>query len=486
MIHFKRLSLLTALVCGLAMASGCTVGEGPGDAPAESSKTLDELLATPWEDMSDADRDRLALLTGSMSQIEYDMIYHPDRAIDTERSDPQALFLGAGSWRAVPIPGGTCSDGSEYKIFVNYAKDRATRESNRVVVFFEPGGACWDYESCSGDAGIRGASNPNGIPDNHMSILAMLNPFASGGSPNALISPIIWASNPIDRVQTSEWNRVFIPYCTGDVFSGNTVAVYEDPSGQNPPLTFHHKGVVNVELAAEWISQEFAQPEQLLVAGCSAGGTGALTSYDLLRTALQPHKSYLLDDSGPIFSAPGTGNHYPLQQRIKEAWNLQYLIDRQKLSMPGYDLDSDMGVINEALAETFPEDRLAVALFQRDRVYSGYSYARFFDLDEEDPADREEILRLWNEDVDNLVALYDSHDNLSYYMPYMRPAIDSHCVSIIDWTGTEIQERDMDMGDFIDELLTDGQVDSYKEGVNPDDSSVRDILTWLVDLVYSK
>jgi hypothetical protein len=43
------------------------------------------------------------------------------------------------------------------------------------VVSVEPGGACWDYESCSGAGGIRGAANPHGIPDDHMDRYQYLN-----------------------------------------------------------------------------------------------------------------------------------------------------------------------------------------------------------------------------------------------------------------------------------------------------------------------
>ena len=71
-----------------------------------------------------------------------------------------------GTWLKVEIPGTVCSDGSQYKFFVNYSN-----KSNDLEVNFEPGGACWDYDSCSGAGGVRGAANPHGIPDDHMTQL---------------------------------------------------------------------------------------------------------------------------------------------------------------------------------------------------------------------------------------------------------------------------------------------------------------------------
>ena len=56
-----------------------------------------------------------------------------------------------------------CGNGSQYKFWYY---DSPT--SNNMVVMFEGGGACWDYDTCSGRAGVLGASNPNGLPDNYI------------------------------------------------------------------------------------------------------------------------------------------------------------------------------------------------------------------------------------------------------------------------------------------------------------------------------
>jgi len=51
-------------------------------------------------------------------------------------------------WVKVDVEGAVCSNGSQYKIFVNYSNT-----SNNLEVHFEGGGACWDYPSCSGAGG---------------------------------------------------------------------------------------------------------------------------------------------------------------------------------------------------------------------------------------------------------------------------------------------------------------------------------------------
>jgi len=86
-----------------------------------------------------------------------------------------------GTWEKVEPPGAVCSDGSQYKFFVSYSN-----QSDNLVVMFEPGGACWDYPSCSGAQGVRGAANPNGIPDDHWQLAPFISPFVN---PNYMDSP---------------------------------------------------------------------------------------------------------------------------------------------------------------------------------------------------------------------------------------------------------------------------------------------------------
>ena len=469
-----RLSLILCFLGSLALG-GCAAGElDTSPIPAESQKTLEELIATPWDQLDQADRDKLALLTGEMSQGEYNAIYRP--------YDQSLLgFFNWGKWERVDIPGAVCGNGSQYRVFIMRATD--SQYANDLTLYLEPGGACWDYDSCTGKTGIRGAANPNGIPKNYMSFIDMINPFKKGGSPMGLISPIIWKNNPTgDNVETSKWNKVFIPYCTGDVHSGNRVVTYEDPSGKEDPITFHHVGATNIEKVIDYLEKEFGGPDRMLVTGCSAGGAGALTNYHFFRQALEPKQSFLLNDSGPIFPAPGRGNQFPLQQHIEGVWNLSYITDKYERDGVGVDFSADYGQISSALARHYPEDPLAITLFKRDGNYSAYSYARFWDLDENDPAQHEQILTMWAEDIDNMVEQYDQADNLHYYIPYMRSINESHCTTIINWTGTEIEKTGIEVGDYVRDVIDGGSVTSYEEIDNASDANVTDIWQSLVDL----
>ena len=198
-----------------------------------------------------------------------------------------------GKWQTVhlaPETGATCGNGSPYKFFVNRAPN-----TRNTIVYMEGGGACWDFDSCSGKDGVRGARNPNGIPDDYMSLL---NPGAS------LVTPFITRVSLFDSVKTQEWNMVYVPYCTGDVYSGDKVAVYEDPTGVEAPLVWHHNGLRNNRAVVAWLKDNLQRPTQMLSTGCSAGGAGTLTNYAVLRRDMAPSHAYMLDDSGPIFEAP--------------------------------------------------------------------------------------------------------------------------------------------------------------------------------------
>ena len=354
-----------------------------------------------------------------------------------------------GQWLKVEPPGAVCSDGSPYKIFVNYSNT-----SNNLVVSFEPGGACWDYPSCSGTGGVRGAANPHGIPDDHMELYQYLNLLRRTDD------------NPV-----KDWNMVFVSYCTGDVHTGNKVASYVNPAGGDP-LTFRHMGHDNTMKTIAWLADTFPQVPRLLVTGCSAGGIGALQSYYYIREGLPGAQcGYLLDDSGPAFHSDGPSRQ--LHETIRAAWDLDPLLDdlRGKIAIDVDDLKRDFGLINAAIADKYPHDRLGLTLYRMDLDYSAYSYQRFF------PGSTEaDIHDMWWRDIQALTTTYDTRSNLAYFIPNFRHDNCSHCVSIppighdlqtilaMPWLGSEIEADGLDLKKFAADLLDETKpLKSYLE-----------------------
>ncbi|HEY6558709.1 MAG TPA: pectin acetylesterase-family hydrolase [Polyangiaceae bacterium] len=373
-----------------------------------------------------------------------------------DASAPVPARSEPGTWQRVDIPGAVCSNGSQYSIFVNYS---AT--SNNLVFMLEPGGACWDYGSCSPDGGLRGAANPRGLPPgiDHMARFQFL-PLARK---EAELNP------------AHDWNKIFIPYCTGDIHTGNNVITYSGPNGEVE--VFRHNGHDNIMRVIGWANTTFPVVPRMLVTGCSAGGAGAIINYHYFRKGMSGAQcGYLLNDSGPIF--PSDGNSGPLHAKVRQSWNLDPLIDALDGELAGVtvaQLKQDFGLINVALANKYPQDRLALTVYRRDLNYSLYSYESFFMYP---PYTR--IHDLWEQDIARLRQVYDSRDNLAYFMPFFRIDNCSHCVSIppigLDgkdltyaltepWRGSEIQESSLNLKDYTAHLLDDTQpLQSYFEG----------------------
>jgi hypothetical protein len=344
-----------------------------------------------------------------------------------------------GAWVKIEPPGVVCGNNSQYKIFANFSA-----KSDNLVVVFEPGGACWDYDSCTGKNGIRGAANVNGIKDNHDVLAPFISPFLSR----------------VDETSPSrDWNMVYVPYCTGDVHTGNRVVTYT--SAGSPDVTFHHGGHAAVQKVVSWIDESFTHVPKLLVTGCSAGGVGALVNYRFLRNGIRAvEKSYLINDSGPVF--PSAGESGPMHATIRAAWDLDSLSPKMP---PGFALD-DMGSVNTALADEFPDDRLATTFFRRDYNFSLYSYERFYSLPPE-PEKKSKILSMWDEDTQLMVQQYDTRDNLHYFLPYFRNINDSHCTTVFNFVGSDIEERDMTLARWVDDFVNDRPVESMMEAPVP-------------------
>lgn len=341
------------------------------------------------------------------------------------------------TWLKVEPSGVVCGDGSQYKMFVNFSD-----KSDNLVVVFEPGGACWDYDSCAGRNGIRGAANPHGLPDNHWELAPFISPFLSRFD---------------DTNPSRDWNMVYVPYCTGDVHTGARTVTYASGTTTDPDLAFHHDGHAAVTQVVSWLDQNFTHVPKLLSTGCSAGGVGSLVNYKFLRTGIHAvEKGYLLSDSGPIF--PSSGYSKPLHSMIRAAWNL----DSLKSEMPpGFSLD-DMGSINTALADEFPDDRLASTLFRRDMDFSLYSYERFYNF-----PPKQEILRMWNSDIQLLVNQYDTRENLHYFIPYYRNINDSHCTTVLNFAGSDIEERNMTLAQWVNDFVDDKPIENMMEAPVP-------------------
>jgi hypothetical protein len=105
------------------------------------------------------------------------------------------------------------------------------------------------------------------------------------------------ATNPF-----KDFNLVFVPYCTGDAFSGASVT---DLDINGTTKRTHFVGAANMKLFLERIVPTFANANQVWLSGDSAGGFGAAFNYGRVRAAFPGKPVHVLDDSGqPIMPDP--------------------------------------------------------------------------------------------------------------------------------------------------------------------------------------
>jgi hypothetical protein len=370
---------------------------------------------------------------------------------------PLAL-AGYYQWEMVELPvesGAACGNGTPYRFFVN-----RTPLSKSVVVVYEGGGACWDQNACLG-IGPLSASNPDGIPPDYM---RQFN-TATGG----LVTPFSSRNDPFQKVQTQSWNIVYMPYCTGDVHSGSKVVVYGDVDPANPRVQ-HHAGQANIRGAAQRLREILGQPKDMLLTGFSAGGVGSTVTYGIMRETLQPTgKSSLISDSGPLMMAPrgSSPEQYPsilMHEKIRSSWGLDEpggLVASYGTTLPGFD-PNNLGTVNGALAQAYPSDRFSFLAFQADMNFSAFSYEKFYDDISNAPNDfvkRQRLLGRWQPDLTTLTGNLQLYSNVSYHLPFFRNFNESHCLTIVDFSGTGIQELDIpSIAPVVDATLDRGPV----------------------------
>jgi alpha-beta hydrolase superfamily lysophospholipase len=169
----------------------------------------------------------------------------PRQLVDTWIRDHLASsssFAAAGAWQRIE-PGGrtSCARGGRYAFWLRRG------DPNRVVIFFQGGGGCFDVRSCApGSTWFDDRVDSFDDPSFQTGLLDLQrgpNPFRG-------------------------WSFLYIPSCTGDVHIGDRVTRYG-------PMTIRHRGWVNTRAALARAFREFPAPRQVLVTGCSAGSVGS-------------------------------------------------------------------------------------------------------------------------------------------------------------------------------------------------------------------
>ncbi|MGH8781654.1 pectin acetylesterase-family hydrolase [Paraburkholderia sp.] len=387
-----------------------------------------------------------------------------DGHADTTMPDPSIPYY---SWYEVTLPessGASCGNGTPLRFYVNRA------QSDSMLYMMEPGGACWDYGTCTetstgAEAGL-GGFNPDGIPHNYM------NGTANESLLSSFLSPLltrmdlehILVGEP--QVETQNWTQVFVPYCSGDIHMGSAVRNYTSPTGDW--RIQHFSGVKNIQAVSQWlVAHGFGKPNRLLVYGMSAGGYGTLGNYATIRNTLQPQAySSLLDDAGTVFNSPfnadpATHPSVGLYNKVRSEWDMtgpSGMITINSKLAKGFD-PNNLGSVYAALSATYPHDRFGFTTYQQDKIIAAYHYREFVPAviaAQGDAAKDSLSLSLFAPELEGLKETLNPLPNFGYYMPWARDDfIDNHQVTAVSFTGSGIHENGIDanVGDFVNNLL---------------------------------
>ncbi|MDD1627838.1 MAG: pectinacetylesterase family protein, partial [Methylococcaceae bacterium] len=224
-------------------------------------------------------------------------------------------------------------------------------KNDKLVVFFNGGGACWDDATCltSLKVGDRPTYNPSINQEN--------SPIGAGG-----IFDDTNAANPF-----KDWSKVFIPYCTGDIHIGSKSVKYIDDGSytgyQDAPVEIKHHGFDNFLAVREWIKGQFPidrehNLKKLVVTGSSAGGYGATLNFPYLQDAFPKTNAVLVSDAS---SAVVTQGFIDTVFDPDGNWNLENTLHTifAKDFQHHYSVDSFNATLIEKLTATYPKGRFA-------------------------------------------------------------------------------------------------------------------------------
>lgn len=239
-----------------------------------------------------------------------------------------------GQWTYYPIPGTQCLNGSTagFGVYSNPA-------STDLMIYLEGGGACF-----------------NDVCD----FTAFNVPFIA---PSDGIFSRTNTANPV-----RDWNMVYVPYCTGDIYGG-------DNDYKLALQTRHFHGYTNIATFTQFWVATFPNVTRVLLTGISAGGFGAGLNAQQVFDGFGPSvNDVLIDDSGP----PLSNQVIPpcLQTTFRTVWGL----DKTVLAACGADCpdpnDFARGWIGH-IAKRYPNGRAGVFSNTQDaviRTFMGFGW----------------------------------------------------------------------------------------------------------------
>jgi hypothetical protein len=226
-----------------------------------------------------------------------------------------------------------------------------SKQASRLVIYFQAGGACWDYTTASLHFGGYGA-------------VFHLEGFGREEWEHSWLSNAHRRMWLFDREDPSNPFRdahfAYFPYCTGDLYVGDSVKVLQGPL-PFMKRTLHFRGQANVRAYLARLAPTFPELERIYLIGSSAGGYGATFSWWLANEAWRTVPIDVISDAGQPVLIP-----QDRFDRLIEAWSPQLPDDGPECR------DAMIRVLEYGERRYLGADRYALVTTRKDAVISAF------------------------------------------------------------------------------------------------------------------
>lgn len=206
-------------------------------------------------------------------------------------------------WHWFDIPGTYCRDGSGNGLYINFADDGSV-DADKLLIFYEGGGACTTEGFCG--------FNPSNIGE-HLSGIGQDVLGTAFGVAQGRQQPGVYQEGAVTGIfdegnaanPFKDWNKVYIPYCTGDVHFGTNESgmIFDNPANLIPALPGQKMvGYDNSKIFMGHLAATFgAKITAGLVTGSSAGSFGAALNFSMIQDTFDGVLFHAVLDSGAPF-----------------------------------------------------------------------------------------------------------------------------------------------------------------------------------------
>lgn len=261
----------------------------------------------------------------------------PLDGFEFEPFDSTPIDAAARTWTFVPVQGSYCGDGSRGGVGFNPGDGRED-----VLIYLSGGGACWDALTCYG---LKVASHLGGYDPS--SLTTEVGALERGGLLDRTDATLPW----------KDASFVYVPYCTGDVHSGEAVRRHDE---NRPELRTFHVGARNLDAYLSRLAATFPDARRVWIMGSSAGGFGVTVNYPLFAAAFPKAEVHSLADSAQLVRPYGAR-----AEELNAAWNTRVPEGCEGCA-------TDFPKVIDYLVDRYPDRRFGLLAFEEDRVLTLY------------------------------------------------------------------------------------------------------------------